>query len=84
MVKLFDDEMGFLRLDEIVLGMESFQSILADKVITDDEIITQANHVVELFRKIDSSLADQDKELVVNAVSELAVLYALNAIKGGR
>jgi hypothetical protein len=52
-------------------------------VVTDDEIAEQANHVVDLFRKIEETLSAEDKELVINAVAELAVLYQLSAVKGG-
>lgn len=84
MNKLFDEETGLLLLDELVFHSDSFQAIIADNAITDDEIIRQANLVVELFRKLDQQLNDEDKKIVMEAIAECAVLYQINAIKGGK
>ncbi len=84
MKKLFDKDTGYLLLDEIVFERNSYQAILEDNVITDDEVVKQTNRVVELFKKLDEKLDQKEKELAVDAIAELAVLYQINALKGGR
>lgn len=83
MLELFDKTTGFLRLDEVVVEAQNFKRIIADNVVTDEEVAEQANVVVDLFRQIEAKLSEKDKELVVNAISELAVLYEINARRGG-
>lgn len=80
MKKLFDEKNGLLLLDELVLEMDSYQKIIADRIITDDEIMAQSAVVVDLFKQIDTNLNDQDKALVLKTIAELAVLYQLNSI----
>lgn len=81
MKKLFDEKNGLLLLDELVLEMDSYQKVIADRIITDDEIMAQSVVVVDLFKQIDTTLKDQDKALVLKTIVELAVLYQLNAIR---
>jgi hypothetical protein len=73
-----------LRLDEIVYESKSFQRIMADEKVTDEEVAAQGNLVVKLFHEIETKLSEKDKELVIQAISELAVLYEINAHKGGK
>ena len=77
-MQLFDEN-GFLRLDEIVAQRPSFLKCMADHYITDDELKAQAETVRDLLRKLDEKLSDDDEEMVVNAICELAVLYEMNA-----
>ncbi len=84
MKKLFDETTGYLLLDEIVFNRSSFQTIMEDNTITDDEVIKQANAVVTLLKKLDAKLDGEEKKLVIDAISEIAVLYQINALKGGK
>ncbi len=83
MAKLFDESSGLLLLDEMVFNTASYQAIIEDKVITDQEIMQQASRVEGLLKKAERQLNDADRELVFSAISELAVLYQLHANKGG-
>lgn len=80
-MRLFDEETGYLRLDEIVAERESFQKVMADGIVTDDELRAQAELVVGYFRRLEDLLSDEEEDLVAEAVSELAVLYEMNAQK---
>jgi len=84
MKRLFDETNGLLLLDEAVLASPNYRAIIEDKVVTDEEILEQVNRVVSLFKKIDGCLAPEDRELVIDAISELAVLYEINAFRGGK
>ena len=83
MRRLFDEENGLLLLDEIVFDSPSYQTLLDGHVVNDDEIMAQSERVITLLKEIDGKLNPEDKELVVKVVSELAVLYEINALKGG-
>ena len=83
MRRLFDEENGLLLLDEIVFDSPSYQALMDGHVVIDDEVITQAERVITLLKEIDEKLSIEDKELVVKVISELAVLYEINALKGG-
>jgi hypothetical protein len=82
--KLFDEKTGLIRLDEIVYESKRFQMIMADGVVSDEEIVEQAELVTRLFQEIETSFSERDKELVAQTVSELAVLYEINAHRGGK
>ncbi len=82
MKKLFDETTGYLMLDEVIMDAPSFKMIMADNVITDEEIIKQANTVIELLRSLDEKLNSDEKELAVKAITEIAVLYEINARRG--
>ena len=73
----FDPDTGMLRLDEYVAAMPSFKKIIADEVITDDEIVGHAQHVTTLLKQLEAALPADVKLLATEALCELAVLYAL-------
>lgn len=81
MTKLFDETNGLLLLDELVFSMPSFQKIMEDNKVTDDEIMEQSEVVVDLLKKVDATLKKEDRDLVLKAICEMAVLYQLNYMK---
>ena len=84
MVQLFDEKSGILKLDEIVQQSPEYQKIMKDGKVSDEEVVEQAKLVTGLLKEIETKLSEQDKELAVKAISELAVLYEINAYRGGR
>ena len=80
-MKLFDRETGYLRLDEIVAERESFRRVMEDGIVTDDELREQAALVIGCFQKLEEQLSEEQEELVTEAISELAVLFEMNAQK---
>lgn len=84
MLRLFDEETGYFLLDEIVLSRPSFQRITEDAEITDEEVMAQAELVIALLKRVDAALEEKEKRLVADALAELAVLYQINARKGGK
>lgn len=79
MQKLFDETTGLLLLDEMVYEMPSYRKIVEDNLITDDEIVEQSQVVLDLLKQIDKDLSEKDRELVLKAICEMAVLYVLSA-----
>ena len=73
----FDPSDGRLLLDDYVPEMASWQSVIADSEITDEEIAQQAQRVTELLRRLEQRLPTDLKELAAEAFCELAVLSLL-------
>ena len=83
MKRLFDEKNDFLILDEIVYEKESFKAIVQDGVVSDDEIMKQSEVVISLLKRIEAELNDEQEEMVIDAISELAVLYQINSLRKG-
>lgn len=73
----FDPQTNMLLLDEYVTTMPSFQKIMADAVVTDSEMDEQTERTIQLLRKLEGMLSPEAQETATEALSELAVLFAL-------
>lgn len=73
----FDPQTNMLLLDEYVTTMSSFQRAMADSVVTNDELESQALHTVDLLKKLEGMLSPEAQEIATDALCELAVLFAL-------
>jgi flagellin-specific chaperone FliS len=73
----FDPQTGILMLDQYVAEMDSYRRIVEDEVITDDELDEQTQRVASLLRRLEETLSPEAKAIATEALSELAVLNAL-------
>lgn len=73
----FDSETGLLLLDEHVADMPSYKKIMADEVVSDDELREHAERTVELMKRLDAALPPDLHDMTTEVLCELAVLYAL-------
>jgi hypothetical protein len=73
----FDQETGTLLLDEYVLEQDSYRRIVEDETITDAELDEQTQRVTSLLQQLEGALSPEAKALATEALSELAVLSAL-------
>ena len=80
-MRLFDEQTGYLRLDEIVQERQTFQKAMEDGKVTDTEMKEQAELVLTLLQELEDRLSDEDEKLVADALCELAVLYEMNAFR---
>jgi hypothetical protein len=71
------DSAGNILFDEYVVNRPSFQRIIQDAVVTDDEIAEQSRKVVDLLRNLEQLLSSDAKAVATDALCELAVLNAL-------
>ncbi len=78
----FDPETGLLLLDAYVVELPSYRAILADSVVTNDEVVEQGHRVVELLARLERMLSPEAQMLATEALCELAVLYALERVHG--
>jgi hypothetical protein len=73
----FDQETGTLLLDQYAVEMDSYQRIVEDEMITDAELVDQTQRVTSLLQRLEETLSPEAKALATEALSELAVLNAL-------
>jgi hypothetical protein len=73
----FDAQTGTLLLDDYVAETDSYRRIIADDVITDDEIAEHGQRVVSLLHQLEESLTPEIKAVATEALCQLAVLHAL-------
>ena len=77
----FDQQTGILNLDEQVQLRPSFQKIMEDQKVTDEEIEEQSQLVISLLKELEANLSPADLEKVNNTLVEMGVLYAVSQIK---
>ena len=73
----FDEQTGTLLLDNYAVEMDSYRRIAEDESITDAELLDQTQRVVSLLQQLEEVLSPEAKALATEALSELAVLSAL-------
>ncbi len=83
MKSFFDPQTGLICLDELVYAKESFQTVVLDGIVTDDEMKKQSDTVIHLLKRMEDELSHDQCTLVMDALSELAVLYQINAMREG-
>jgi hypothetical protein len=73
----FDEQTGTLLLDDYAVEMDSYRRIVEDESITDAELLDQTQRVMLLLQQLEEVLSPEAKALATEALSELAVLSAL-------
>jgi hypothetical protein len=73
----FDEQTGTLLLDDYAVEMDSYRRIVEDETITDAELLDQTQRVMSLLQQLEEVLSPEAKALATEALSELAVLSAL-------
>ena len=73
----FFDENGMLDLDESVMQMDSFKKIMEDGMVTDAEMVRQAQHVTALLHKVEDMCSPEQSALVKEVLAEMSVLYTV-------
>ena len=77
----FDQETEVLLIDEYIVEMDSYKRIVEDEKITDTELVEQTLRVATLLRQLEEALAPEAKALATEALGEMAVLNALQALR---
>ncbi len=79
MDKPWFDDAGALLFDEYVMQADSFQKITQDAVVTNEEMVEQAERVTGLLKQLESMLSPEAKSVATSALVELSVLNLLHA-----
>jgi hypothetical protein len=77
----FDQETDVLLIDEYIAEMDSYKRIVEDGKITDTELLEQTLRVATLLRRLEEALSPEAKALATEALGEMAVLNALQALR---
>lgn len=70
------DENGLLNLDELIVKSPSFQQIMADGIVTEEELKMQSEKVTALIDKVQQMCDDNQLAAIKELIAEMNVLYA--------
>ena len=77
MKEVFFNEDGSLKINETIMNRPSFVKIMEDGIVTAEELEEQSNKVLAIFRQIEDTFDDNQKELVQELLIESNVLNAI-------
>ena len=72
-MKSLFDENGVLNVSDIVTDSASFKTIMADGIVTDDELDAQTHRAIDALQDI---CTPEQQSAVLDAITELSVLFA--------
>lgn len=78
---MFFDENGIFNIDEIVVNNASFQGIMKDGVVTDEEIKGQSEKVLSILHDMENKFSEEQLEYIKILLAESCVLYAIYNFK---
>ena len=71
------NEQGFIDIDEMIAQEPSFQKIMQDGIVTDNELQQQSERVISLLHEVENHLSEEDQLLVKRLFAETNVLSAI-------
>ena len=71
------NKQGFIDIDEMIAQEPSFQKIMEDGVVTDDELREQTETVINLLHEVENLFSEDDQLLVKRLFTETNVLSAI-------
>jgi hypothetical protein len=75
------DENGFLNVEDLIMNSPSFQKIMEDNTITEEELQAQSDLVISLLTQLEATCSDEQKELLRKLLAELCVLVGVNGVR---
>lgn len=75
------NEQGFIDIDEMIAQEPSFQKIMEDGVVTDEELRQQTDVVIKLLHEVEDRFNEEDQLLVKKLFAETNVLSAIYRYK---
>ena len=71
------NEQGILNIDEMIAQEPSFQNIMADGIVTDEELRGQSEKVLNLLHEAESRFSEDDQQFIKALFAETNVLSAI-------
>ena len=71
------NEQGFIDIDEMIAKEPSFQKIMQDGIVTDNELKQQSELVISLLHEVENRLSEDDQLLIKRLFAETNVLTAI-------
>ncbi len=75
------DKNGIFCLDELMATRPTFQKIMEDKMVTNEEINGQTGLVLELLQDIEQTFSPEQLSKIENLLAEFGVLSAVYQYK---
>lgn len=73
----FFDESGGLNIDDLILQQPSFQKIMEDGIVTEEELAEQKDRVIALLKKFEQNSTPEQIDQVRELLAEISVLIAV-------
>jgi hypothetical protein len=73
----FFDESGGLNIDDLILQQPSFQKIMDDGIVTEEELLEQKERVITLLKKLEQNSTPEQIDQVRELLAEISVLIAV-------
>lgn len=74
---VFFDKNGVLNLDEAVMNIDSFKTIMADGTVTDEELKAQSDRVIGILHDMEKRYSPEQLKEIKQLLAETSVLYAI-------
>ena len=74
---VFFDKNGVLNLDEAVMDIDSFKTIMADGIVTDEELKAQSDRVIGILHDMENRYSPEQLKEIKQLLAETSVLYAI-------
>jgi methyl coenzyme M reductase alpha subunit len=77
---MFFDENGIIDIDELIINHPSYQKIMEDGIVTDEELAEQSDKVIALLHDIESKYSEEQIAEIKNLMAEINVLHSVYRI----
>lgn len=74
---MFFNEEGILNIDEAVLETPSYKKIMEDGIVTEEELVSQAQKVVSMLQTMEKKYNEEQLSEIKALLTESSVLYAV-------
>ena len=78
MKNIFFDNEGSLNINEAIINHPSYQKILEDNIVTEEELKSQYEVVLSLFQRIEEECNEAQKNLIKDVLIETNILNAIS------
>lgn len=72
----FFEEEGILNIDDLILEQPSFQKIIEDGIVTEEELQTQSQLVTSTLKNFELTATSEQIDMVRELLAEISVLVA--------
>ena len=74
---MFFNEQGIIDIDELIAKQSSFQRIMDDGIVTDEELQNQSQRVISLLYEAEKRFNEEDLQFIKTLFAETNVLSAI-------
>ena len=79
-MKTIFDEYGNLNIEDLIMNSPSFENIVSDNIITEDEIQSQSDRVIDRIRRFEASATPEQIDYLAEILAEISVLIAIKGM----